>query len=81
MGNKRIYELPEEPFNGTIINNCFYVEFEDQLHGLNPLRRVRLDKIFEWIKEKAQKKGLEVKLIKDNKTEQIVCLRPVEKVD
>ena len=74
MSYKKIYEIPEEPFNGTIINNCFYVEFEDQKHGLNPLKRVRLDKIFEWIKEKATNEDLSIKLVKDNENEEITFI-------
>jgi len=75
MGYKKIYQLPEEPFNGTVVNNCFYVEFENQRHLLNPLKRVRLNKILEWIKEECKKDGLTIKLIKDNEQEQIIFVK------
>jgi hypothetical protein len=75
---RRIYELPEQEFSGTIINNCFYVEFEDQERFLDPIKRVRLNSILDWIKEQAKESGLTVKLIKDNENEQIVFIKEKE---
>ena len=47
------------------ISNCFYVKFQEEstIDGrLIPLYRVRMEQVFEWIKEKAEKSGLTVKM-------------------
>lgn len=75
MAVKKIYEIPEEKLTKDIINNCFFVEFEDQEKWINPLRRVKLTQVLDQLIEKAKNEGLEINLIKDNENEKLIIIK------
>ena len=61
MGLIKIEQLPVRKFTGEEIGNCFFVQ-----SPYDPVYRVKMEDIFEWIKDKAFKEGLTIDL-KDNK--------------
>ena len=62
MPGPKISELPHHNLSGQDINNCFYVDPDPY----QPLNRISLGDIFNWIRETATKEGLTVEW-KDNK--------------
>ena len=54
----KISELPEQTFTSDNIDNCIYIQDANQLEA----RNIRLQTIFDWIKDKATKNGLTVKI-------------------
>ncbi len=54
---KRIHELPNKKFDGDTIDNCFYVK-----DPYAPVHYIKMNEVFDWIKEKAIESGLKVEM-------------------
>jgi hypothetical protein len=54
----KISELPIQKFISDDIDNCFYIEDMNQ----PTMKVVRMQSVFDWIKDEANKNGLTVKM-------------------
>ena len=60
MAYRKISELPEREYTNEEIGCSFFVD-----NPSDPLYKVSLNKIFEWVKEKSLTNGLTVKMVDD----------------